>query len=168
MKQLLKVDPDIPWLDKPGEGRLYITNELPSPELCFTAFGFAFESERVLLTRLVDRDWDIPGGHIEPGETPVQAALREVWEETRARVEIVDLIGIQELELFGPRPKNHRYGYPITVQVYYLCRIQKLEPFLLNLESRARDFFTPEKARQIPTMCNHLPLYEEALRRITK
>ncbi|HDP55322.1 MAG TPA: NUDIX domain-containing protein [Bacteroidetes bacterium] len=28
--------------------------------------------------------WEIPGGHVEPGENPDQAAERELWEETGA------------------------------------------------------------------------------------
>lgn len=30
--------------------------------------------------------WSVPGGKLEPGETPAQAAVREVLEETGARV----------------------------------------------------------------------------------
>jgi len=166
LKTLVKVDRDIPWLHKPGEGRLYITDELPHRDVCHTAFGFAFAGDRVLLTRLFDRDWDLPGGHIEIGETPVQAAVREVWEETHARVEVVELLGIQELELFGERPKNHRFGYPLTVQVYYLCRVLEVRKFLINFESRERDFFAPDAARAVPTMVNHREIYEEGLRRV--
>ena len=33
--------------------------------------------------------WLPPGGHIEPGEDPIEAALREVMEETGMAVEIV-------------------------------------------------------------------------------
>jgi len=37
---------------------------------------------RVLLVKPTYKDgWDIPGGYVEPGESPKQAARREVLEE---------------------------------------------------------------------------------------
>ncbi len=37
-----------------------------------------------LLMRHADR-WDLPKGHVDPGETELQCALRETWEETGLR-----------------------------------------------------------------------------------
>jgi ADP-ribose pyrophosphatase YjhB (NUDIX family) len=100
------------------------------------------------------------------GETSAEAAIREVWEETYARVEIIDLIGIQEVECFGPKPPDYRFPYPISVQVFYLCKLIELRPFEANNESIERQFFSPEAARLVPTMTNHDLIYEEGLRRI--
>lgn len=48
------------------------------------------EQGRVLLARHHDYDqWAPPGGSIDPGETPADAAVREMWEETGLLVEPV-------------------------------------------------------------------------------
>lgn len=49
----------------------------------FTASGLVVDAGRVLLVRhsTLDR-WVQPGGHVEPRETPDEAAIREVREET--------------------------------------------------------------------------------------
>jgi len=42
----------------------------------------AFVGNRIVLCRHRDRlTWETPGGHIEPGEAPRQAAVRELYEE---------------------------------------------------------------------------------------
>lgn len=63
--------------------------------------------DRVLVGLHHDMDcWVIPGGAIEPDETPVDCVLREVWEETRLVVEIRGILGV-----FGGTPE-HRVEYP--------------------------------------------------------
>lgn len=59
-----------------------------------SAGGIVFADERVLLLKRHDGSWVMPKGHIEPGEEPWQAALREVWEEAGVRGRILDKIGV--------------------------------------------------------------------------
>ncbi len=61
-----------------------------SPERHFTATAFVYWEGKVLLHwhRKLQR-WLPCGGHIEPGETPDEAARREVLEESGVEVELV-------------------------------------------------------------------------------
>ena len=50
---------------------------------------------RLLLARHAEGDvWLLPGGTVEPGEVPADAAMREMWEETGLRVRLTGLIGV--------------------------------------------------------------------------
>jgi 8-oxo-dGTP pyrophosphatase MutT (NUDIX family) len=52
------------------------------------------DAGRVLLARHSEGNvWVTPGGAIEPLETPADAAVREVWEETGLHVELTRLFG---------------------------------------------------------------------------
>ncbi len=42
--------------------------------------------------------WGAPGGVVEPGETPMQAAVREAAEETGLEVELTGVIGVYLLQ----------------------------------------------------------------------
>lgn len=39
-------------------------------------------TEILLIFRNIEQDWSFPKGHIEPGETPPETAIRETFEET--------------------------------------------------------------------------------------
>ncbi|GAA4982299.1 hypothetical protein GCM10023317_06380 [Actinopolymorpha pittospori] len=144
MKRLVQVQRDIPWLPQ-AKGRTYIADELPPLERCATAFGLAFEGNRLLLTRLRDRDWNLTGGCIDPGETPEHAAVREVREEASAKVEVIELIGYQELQKFFPKPPDYRWPHPIDCQVYFRCRLIELSPFEPNPKASTARSSNPAK-----------------------
>ena len=61
-----------------------------------TASVLVFDDrDRVLLVRHVEGNvWTTPGGMIEPGETPADAAVRETWEETGLAVELTRIVGV--------------------------------------------------------------------------
>ena len=57
------------------------------------AVGIVFKSGRILIDRrppkgLLGGLWEFPGGKINHGESPEQAAIREVWEELRIRITV--------------------------------------------------------------------------------
>ena len=77
-----------------GPGHAPGTAGLPI-HMCATVYVLDRPRRRLLLVRH-DRGnlagkWLPPGGHVEPGERPDQAALREVWEETGQRVRLLDM-----------------------------------------------------------------------------
>ena len=59
----------------------------------FSAGGVLFKDNMVLLIQNPSGVWTFPKGLIEKGESPEQAALREVYEETGIKGEILDYIG---------------------------------------------------------------------------
>ncbi len=74
---------------------------------------------KLMLSRHRDRDtWETQGGHIEPGETPLEAARRELYEES----------GVTEFEII---PVCDYLGYNATGQaagqVFY-AKIARMGP----------------------------------------
>ena len=58
------------------------------------AIIFNPDKSKVLLIERCDVPvWVLPGGGIDPGETPEEAVCREAWEETGMRVEIIRQVG---------------------------------------------------------------------------
>jgi 8-oxo-dGTP pyrophosphatase MutT (NUDIX family) len=71
------------------------------------------EHGSVLLCHATETDhWDIPKGQPEPGETPLEAALRETREETGIELDARDVI---ELGAFPYRPDKDLHLFAVRV-----------------------------------------------------
>jgi 8-oxo-dGTP pyrophosphatase MutT (NUDIX family) len=84
-----------------------------------------------LLMRHADR-WDLPKGHVDPGETELQCALRELREETGIGVTDIELVGGFRFESHYPvRAKNSGELYEKTL-VVFLGRLQRNVPIVVT------------------------------------
>lgn len=90
--------------------------------------------------------WAFPGGRVEPGETPEEAAVREAKEEVGLDVELEGLFAVvtyKSRELGGGR-------WPQIVAVDYLARPRRGR-VKLNGESLAFRWVTPAELLRMKT-----------------
>lgn len=140
------------------------SEEMPPAHLITAALGFIFDGDSLLLARIEGRDWDLPGGHLEPGEAPEQAMRREVMEEAGAVVGRACLFAHQHIHSDDPVPEGFRYPHPDAYMVFFLGEVERLAPFVSTLESTERRLFSPEEAPTAAWVQRHRPVYDAVLR----
>jgi len=160
--KVIHTEHDLYFVPKPNDARMILSDQLPPVEHTTAALVFAFESDRLLMTQLKSRGWDLPGGHIEPHETPEQSARREVFEETGARLQQLHCFAHYHIHIDAPKPKDYPYPYPDSYMVFYWAHIDFLEPFRETEEVSNRHLFDPENARQLDFVKKHRAFYHSA------
>lgn len=89
------------------------------PDLQVTAVKvYVFQKDKLLLTNIATRGWDLPGGHVERGETVEETAIRELKEETGTTVRRFELIGYLKITNEEENERNKKYPRVSCILVF--------------------------------------------------
>lgn len=93
---------------------------IPEPQLTYVVMAATYRLEWIFVRHRDRVTWEMPAGHIEAGETPDQAAVRELFEEA----------GVLRSSL------SHLCDYAVTARGnteygrLYLVKVEEMEPQL--------------------------------------
>jgi ADP-ribose pyrophosphatase YjhB (NUDIX family) len=92
-EELIQDDKGIPKMAKLLYGQRI--GKLGSLRVGCSATIFDSSKQKILLTKRTDNgQWCLPGGGIDPGESAIEACIREVWEETGLHIQVKKLVGV--------------------------------------------------------------------------
>ena len=124
----------------------------------FSAGGIVLKNGKVLLTKhSQNKHWSFPKGLIDPGQTPPEAAVREVREEGGVEAEILDKVGY------------NKYVYTLNgekifkVVTYFLMKYVSGDPKDHDWEVEEAGWYTPEDALKQLTFSQDKALLKKAL-----
>lgn len=156
---------NIGYLPQPNTVELVLTDELAPVDLTSTAFVMPmYRDGSFLLATNQSRGIEIPGGHIEPGETCAEAAAREAMEEVGAVVGDLTPIGFLRQTVDCERPEQYRYPFPVSYQQFFGGRIIKASDFIATEECAAPFICCDLNDRRIHRKT--ISIFGEAARRI--
>ena len=121
---------------------------------CASAFVINPINKKILLVKHKDYDkWLQPGGHIKEDETPEEAAIREVYEETGIKITILGERFPREDDLVRPLgiQCNRKENGDRHIDIIYYAKPNDLEaPLKINDESLDIRWFTRNELEQLP------------------
>jgi 8-oxo-dGTP pyrophosphatase MutT (NUDIX family)/phosphohistidine phosphatase SixA len=96
-------------------------------------------------------DWTFPKGKLAPGESSIEGAIREVWEETGLRVRLGRALGETRYEKktrWGERSKVVRYWAMEAVGGSFIAN-NEVDELLWATLSEARELLTYDRDREV-------------------
>lgn len=124
----------------------------------FSAGGIVFNKNKVLLTKhSANHHWGFPKGLIDPGQTPEEAAVREVREEGGIKAEILGKVGYSKYVYTWEGEKIFK------IVTYFLMKYISGDPSLHDWEMEDASWFSPDEALKTLSFSQDKTLFKKAL-----
>ena len=99
----------------------YLSDLVPPRDYITSARCLIIRGNKILVQRDQSGAHVLPGGRLDPDETPEEAMRREVLEETGWNVGLAALLGFMRFHHLTPRPTEYTFPYPDFIQVVYVA-----------------------------------------------
>lgn len=121
------------------------------------AYAVVTSERGLLLTELSERTgrpgaWALPGGGLDPGEAPLDAVLREVWEESGQEVSIDEVAAVTSDHFVGRAPRGRLEDFHAVRVVYRGHCERPCEPIVHDVggTTSAAAWVEPERLPEVP------------------
>ena len=130
----------------------YLTDRTPPRRYVTSARAIVIDGDRVLVVQDPSKRHIMPGGRLEPDETPEDALRREVLEETGWSLTFCRPIGILHYTHTDAAPEGYRYPYPDFLQIVYAGSAGEYRPELKEVDGYeiGSEFVLVADAQRLP------------------
>lgn len=98
------------------------------------------DNKKIIAVNVIGRGIDIPGGHIDAGETALDAVHRETYEEAFIRVYEPILVDVLEVTSSDDSLGFNKKPYMLI----YAAKVKEVDDFIVNSEVSERLILSPE------------------------